>query len=65
MYNLMNQLDNFAEEDERRRTDVQHRMRESAAIARYAHAGSSKLLRRLRRAADAVDPTGRLRPASS
>ena len=65
MFNLMYQFENFAEEEERRRSDHQRRMRESMAIARYAHSRSGRLLRHLRRLADAVDPTGRLRSSGS
>ncbi len=61
MFNHMHQFENFAEEDRRRRSEQQARMRESMAIASYAHSRSGLLLRHLRRLADAVDPTGRLR----
>jgi hypothetical protein len=61
MFNEMYRFDNFGEDQERRLAEQQARVRESAAIARYAHARTGLLARYLRRLADSIDPTGRIR----
>ena len=61
MFNEMDRANNFGEENSRHLAEQQARMRESAAIARYAHSRTGLLLRHLRRLADGVDPTGRRR----
>lgn len=61
MFNEMDRANNFGEDSARHLAEQQARMREAAAIARYAHSRSGLLLRHLRRLADSVDPTGRLR----
>jgi len=61
MFNEMDRTHNFGEENARHIADQQARMRESAAIARYAHSRTGLLLRHLRRLADGIDPAGRLR----
>ena len=58
MFNEMNRLDNFADDHAKYLASQQARMRESLAIARYAHSRTGLLVRHLRRLADAVDPTG-------
>ncbi len=60
MFNEMNRADGFGDDNARRLTEYQTRMRESAAIARYAHSRTGMLLRHLRRLADGIDPTGRV-----
>ena len=61
MFNEMNRAHDFGEDSARHIADQQARMRESAAIARYAHSRTGLLLRHLRRLADGVDPNGRNR----
>jgi hypothetical protein len=61
MFNEMGNADRFGEESARHIAEQQARMRESAAIARYAHSRTGLLLRHLRRLADSIDPTGRQR----
>ncbi len=51
----------FGEESARHLADQRARMRESAAIARYAHSRTGLLVRHLRRLADRFDPSGRIR----
>ncbi len=63
MFNEMYRFDNFGEDQERHLAEQQARVRESAAIARCAHSRTGLLVRHLRRLADTVDPTGRLRRA--
>jgi hypothetical protein len=61
MFNEMNRANDFGEDNARHIAEQQARMRESAAIARYAHSRTGLLLRHLRRLAGSVDPSGRLR----
>jgi hypothetical protein len=61
MFNEMNRASDFGDDSARHIAEQQARMRESAAIARYAHSRTGLLLRHLRRLTDAVDPTGRSR----
>lgn len=61
MFNEMYRFENFGDDQERRLHEHQSRIRESAAIARYAHSRTGLLMRHLRRLADSVDPTGRAR----
>ena len=61
MFNEMNRARDFGEDSARHIADQQARMRESAAIARYAHSRTGLLLRHLRRLADGIDPAARLR----
>ena len=61
MFNEMNRARDFGEDSARHIADQQARMRESAALARYAHSRTGLLLRHLRRLADGIDPAGRLR----
>ena len=64
MFNEMHRFENFGEEQSRRLAEEQTRVRESAAIARYAHSRTGLLLRYIRRLADSIDPTGRIRGRS-
>lgn len=64
MFNEMDRTHDFGEDNARHTAEQQARMRESAAIARYAHSRTGVLLRHLRRLADGIDPSGRLRGAS-
>jgi hypothetical protein len=59
MFNEMDRTHNFGEDIRRHLAEQQARMRESAAIARYAHSRTGLLLRHLRRLAEGIDPTGR------
>jgi hypothetical protein len=61
MFNEMNRANDFGEDHAKNLAKQQARMRESAAIARYAHSRTGLLLRHLRRLADSFDPTGRSR----
>lgn len=61
MFNEMDRAHDFGKDNERHIAEQQARMRESAAIARYAHSRTGLLLRHLRRLVDGVDPSGRLR----
>ena len=61
MFNEMDRAHNFGEDNARHIADQQARMRESAAIARYAHSRTGLLLRHLRRLAAGVDQAGRTR----
>lgn len=61
MFNEMYRFENFGDDEKRRLIEQQSRIRESAAIARYAHSRTGLLLRHLRRLADGVDPSGRAR----
>ena len=61
MFNEMSNSGNFGEEHARHLAEQQALMRESAAIARYAHSRTGLLLRHLRRLAGGVDPAGRRR----
>jgi len=61
MFDEMNRANDFGEESARHVAEQQARMREAAAIARYAHSRTGRLVRHLRRLADSIDPTGRVR----
>ena len=61
MFNEMNRANDFGEDHANHIAEQQARMREAAAIARYAHSRTGLLLRHLRRLADGIDPTGRNR----
>jgi hypothetical protein len=61
MFHEMDRANNFGDDNARHIAEQQARMRESAAIARYAHSRTGLLLRHLRRLADGIDPMGRLR----
>jgi len=61
MFDEMNRANDFGEESARHVAEQQARMREAAAIARYAHSRTGPLVRHLRRLADSIDPTGRVR----
>jgi hypothetical protein len=65
MFNEMYRFENFGDEQSRHLAEEQGRVRESAAIARYAHSRTGLLLRHLRRLADSVDPSGRKRSGAS
>jgi len=64
LFNAMDRTNDFGEDNARHIAERQARMRESAAIARYAHSRTGLLLRHLRRLVDSVDPTGRNRASS-
>jgi hypothetical protein len=65
MFNEIGNTNNFGEDQTRHIAEQQARMRESAAIARYAHSRTGLLLRHLRRLADGFDPSGRDRSRRS
>ena len=65
MFNEMNRANDFGDESARHLAEQQQRMREAAAIARYAHSRTGLMLRHLRRLANGIDPTGRLRSPGS
>ena len=55
MFNEMDRLNNFGDEQARHLADQQAQMRRSAAIARYAHSRSGLLYRHLRRLVDGLE----------
>lgn len=61
MFNEMDRTNDFGEDNARHIAEQRARMRESAAISRYAHSRTGLLLRHLRRLANSINAAGRNR----